>query len=71
VSQDWSRLENRWILIDGQYQTEYNIGHWAYSATEFKKMLHETGFGRVQIFGNLESDPYDQNAHRLVAVAYK
>ena len=71
VSKDWSWLENRWILIDGQNRTEYIIGHWAYSATELKKMLHETGFGRVQVFGNLDGDPYDQNAQRLVAVAYK
>jgi hypothetical protein len=34
-------------------------------------MLHETGFGLVRIFGNLEGDPYDQNAQRLVDVAYK
>jgi hypothetical protein len=71
VSKDWSWMENRWILIDGQNRTEYNINHWAYSATELKQLLHETGFGRVHIFGNLEGDPYDQNAQRLVAVAYK
>ena len=71
VSKDWSWMENRWILIDGQKQTEYNINHWTYSAAELKQLLHETGFGRVQIFGNLKGDPYDQNAQRLIAVAHK
>ena len=71
VSKDWSWMENRWILISGQNRTEYNVSHWIYSATELKQMLLSTGFGRVNIFGDFKGDPYDHNAQRLVAVAYK
>ncbi len=71
VSKDWSWIENRWILMDGRNRIEYNVSHWVYAATELKKMLIDTGFYRVQVFGNLKGEPYDQNAERLVAVAYK
>jgi len=71
VSKDWSWIENRWILIDGRNRLDYIVSHWVYAATELKKMLLDTGFDRVQFFGNLKGEPYDQNAERLVAVAYK
>ncbi|MCP4425382.1 MAG: class I SAM-dependent methyltransferase [Chloroflexi bacterium] len=71
VSQDWSRMENRWILLRGQERHEFIIPHWLYAASELTAMLQASGFATVEIFGNLKGAPYDHQALRLVAVARK
>ncbi len=71
VIEDWSRIENRWILLKGDNRYEYTITHWVYSASELKDMLIQAGFSVVQFFGDIAGNPYDQNARRLVAVAQK
>lgn len=71
VNKDWSWMENRWILLDGQKRIEYQVNHWIYSAVELREMLQDVGFTGIQIYGNLAGGQYDQTADRLIAVAYK
>jgi SAM-dependent methyltransferase len=72
LSDDWSRIENRWILIkDGRQQAECRFSLRLYSAVELKELLKRCGFQQADIYGNLAGEPYDQNAKRLVVVARK
>jgi SAM-dependent methyltransferase len=71
ISRDWSWLESRCITVRKGEQHEFKISHWVYSAVELKTMLVEAGFKNVEIFGNLDSEPYDHTAKRLVSVAHK
>jgi len=71
VSEDWTRVSNKWLLIkDGTAQT-FHFQHAIYSGRELKDMLLRTGFDSVEIFGNLQGAPYGLDAERLVAVARK
>jgi len=68
---NWSRVHNKWILIkDGRQKVE-ELDLRLYAAAELKALLTESGFKRVDIFGNLVGDPYDHKAARLVAAAHK
>ena len=71
VVDNWSWIENRWILLRGQEQQEFKLSHWVYSATELSAMLRDGGFRSVDVYGDLEGSPYDHAAKRLVAVAHK
>jgi SAM-dependent methyltransferase len=71
VSRNWSRLESRWIALRGMSRYEFKVAHWIYSAAEISSLLKECGFKSVDIYGDLEGDPYDQNARRLVVVGRK
>jgi len=71
VVDDWSRIENRWILIKDGRQHEWNFSHRVYSATELCTLLGDSGFRGVQAYGNLDGAPYDEKAERLVVVGYK
>ena len=69
VVDDWTRVENEWILIkDGRTRTlrlRLNV----YSGQELKDRLLQAGFTRVDLYGSLDGAPYDREATRLVAVA--
>jgi SAM-dependent methyltransferase len=71
VTNDWSRMENEWILLrDGVVHT-FRIDHWIYSGREIKQMFSEAGFASVQLFGNYLGAPYGPEAARLVVVGRK
>lgn len=71
VTQDWSWMENRWILIKDGERKEFHVHHHLYSARELTTLLHECGFAQVNAYGSLAGTPYDHEAKRLVAVARK
>jgi SAM-dependent methyltransferase len=71
VSNNWSRIENRWILIKDGKRHENRLSLRLYSATELETLLKSCGFGSVSIYGDFTGAPYDQNARRLVTVACK
>lgn len=71
VINNWSQMENRWILLKGDQRYEYNLTHWLYSAHELKTMLTRAGFSDLAIYGDLTGNPYDQTARRMVAVAQR
>ncbi|MBS3781813.1 MAG: class I SAM-dependent methyltransferase [Candidatus Thermoplasmatota archaeon] len=71
VEKNWSWMKNRRILITDEGKKEYNISHWVYSAKELKDMLKEVGFSSVEIYGNYDGDPYDEEADRLILIGEK
>ncbi len=71
VSEDWSWMENRWIIQKDNNKQEFKLSHWLYSANELSNMLMDTGFSSIKIFGNLKGALYNHKAERLVALARK
>jgi hypothetical protein len=71
VDQEWTWMQNRWILIQDGDTSEVTIGHRIYDGAGLKMLLLDTGFETVRLFGSLEGQPYDTDAPRLVAVATK
>jgi ubiquinone/menaquinone biosynthesis C-methylase UbiE len=71
VINNWSRIENRWIMLKDNLQKEFKLSHWVYSENELKKMLSNAGFSSVKIFGDLTGKKLDENAERLIAIAVK
>ena len=71
IVDDWCRISNEWILLEGERTRTFRFGHWLYSAREIRDMLHDAGFGRVLVYGNLSGAPYGTDATRLVVVGRK
>lgn len=71
IARDWSWLENRWILLTGKEEYEFQVNHWVYSGAELAAMLREAGFSKIHLFGGIDGSPYDDDAQRLVALASK
>ena len=71
IERNWSWIQNRWILLAEGKRSEFELGHWLYSAVELRWMLEEAGFSRVTAYGDLEGRPYDHTARRLVVAAWK
>ena len=71
VLADWSRVRNRWTLIQGGRAETFSFQHAVYSGLELKDRLLGVGFRAVQLFGGLDGRPYDLNATRIVVVARK
>lgn len=71
VSQNWSWMENRWIMLKGNECIENEISHRLYAGSEIAALLRDCGFKRVDVYGDLEGNLYDHTAQQLVAVGYK
>ena len=71
LSEDWSLVECRWIIIKDSKQDEFRFTLRLYSAAKLSELLKSCGFGRVEIYGDLSGSPYDLTAKRLVVVAHK
>lgn len=71
VTDDWSWMENRWILIKDRERKEFNVNHRLYSAAELTAVMRDCGFSEVAMYGGLTGVPYDHEAKRLVAVGRK
>ncbi len=68
---NWSRLKLRWIFVKDGKVKEFHLTLRLYSASELTSLLTSVGFHGVRIYGGLDGSPYDQTAHRLVALAAK
>lgn len=69
VKDDWSWMENRWVVVvDGDFR-EYSVSHRLYSAYELSELLRSVGFNEVSIYGSFEGADFDEGAERLVVVA--
>jgi SAM-dependent methyltransferase len=71
ISENWSWMENRWIMFADNNRTELRLSHRIYSAMELASLLTECGFTHVDAYGDLEGGAYDHLARRLVIVAHK
>jgi SAM-dependent methyltransferase len=70
VSQNWSWMWNRWIMLKANERVEHEITHRLYAGTEAQALLTGCGFGRADIYGNLDGAAYDHLARRLIAVGH-
>ncbi len=71
VEKNWSWMKTRRTLINDEGKKEYNISHWIYSAKELENMLKEVGFSSVEVYGNYDGEPYNEEADRLVVIGKK
>lgn len=71
ICDDWTRVKNRWIVIEDDTATTFRFETTIYSGQELKDRLLGVGFGDVKLFGGIDGSEYGLNARRLVAVARK
>ncbi|MFC1900805.1 class I SAM-dependent methyltransferase [Chloroflexota bacterium] len=71
VSQNWSWMENRWILLRGNKRIENEISHRLYAATELMALMTGCGFSKAEAYGGIDGSPYDHTAQRLAVVGRK
>ena len=69
VRDDWSRMDDRWIVFADGERREYDVSHRLYSAYELAELLRSVGFEDVTAYGDLEGSDFDADAERLVVVA--
>ncbi len=71
ISENWGRIEQRWIAIRGTERIEHRTAIRSYSAVELSSLLGDCGFTDVRVYGSLDGIEYDQSAQRLVVVGRK
>lgn len=71
ITDAWSWIENRWVLVEGGDVRTFSVSHRLYSAYELSQLLADAGFQGISQYGNLEGDAFDQDAERLLVVAEK
>lgn len=71
VSQNWRRIQTRWIAIKGTQRVEHRVSVRSYSAVELSSLLSACGFATVHVYGDLGGRAYDQAAERLVVLGRK
>jgi SAM-dependent methyltransferase len=71
VTEDWTWMQSRYILIRDGESSEYAVSHRIYDGAGLRELLLNAGFETVSLFGSLDGRPYDTDAPRLVAVARK
>ena len=67
----WGSLRNRWILIKDGKRIEKTFTQRLYAATELRRLLLDTGFTAVELYGDWDERPYDYEAETLIAVGRK
>jgi len=71
ISDDWSRINNEWILISGEKATSFQFTHTIYSGRELSDRIIQAGFGGVRLYGDLSGGDFGPGCERLIAVADK
>ncbi len=71
LTEDWSRIEARWIVLKGEQRREHRFVLRLYCAAELKAMFYNAGFSEVSVYGSLTGTRYDHEAERLILVARK
>ena len=67
----WGSTWNRWILIKDGRRTEKVFVQRLYAASELRTLLFRAGFASVELYGNWDESPYDNDAQTLIAVGIK
>ena len=60
-----------WIHIKEGAAKSFNFHHTIYSGRELKDRMQQAGFKTIKTYGDLDGDPYDQNAKRLILLGRK
>jgi len=69
LTDNLTRLENEWLLIDGDRVHRAEFSHRVWSAGEITALLARCGFDVHGIFGDCRGGMYDLEAERLVVIA--
>ena len=67
----WGSVWNRWILIKDSSRREKVFIQRLYAASELRSLLIKAGFQTVELYGDWDESPYDENARTLIAVGRK
>ncbi len=67
----WTGLANRWVIIQKGRAHEFRFNLRIYSGGELSDVMMRAGFARVDLYGGLEGEPYDDKSRWLVAVGRK
>ncbi|MDR0475796.1 MAG: class I SAM-dependent methyltransferase [Treponema sp.] len=67
----WASIWNRWIIIKGAERREKVFIQRLYAASELRRLLLDSGFASVDIYGSWDEIPYDMDAKTLIAVGRK
>lgn len=69
----WEGLRSRWILTDKETGSviDHEFVQRLYSAPDLKRTLLGIGWKTVEIFGDFEQTPYDENMQTMVLVCRK
>lgn len=68
---NWKKVERTWIKVEDGETVEYTWEQRLYAASELEQMLKQVGFSKVDFYGNVEGDNFDDEADRLIVVATK
>jgi len=68
---DLRRLDNEWMLIEGDRVYRTHISHRVWSSGEISALLSRHGLETESIQGGFHGEPYDLEADRLVVIARK
>jgi SAM-dependent methyltransferase len=71
ITDDWSKIDVEWIILQGDRATSSRLRHWIYSAREIRDLFASVGFTDIAIYGSLDGAPYGPQSQRLIAVAKK
>ena len=69
LTDNLTRLENEWLLIDGDRVHRAEFSHRVWSAGEISALLARSGFEILGIYGDCRGGLYDLEAERLVVIA--
>jgi SAM-dependent methyltransferase len=66
---DMTRLDNEWLLIDGEAVHRTHFTHRVWSAGEVRGLLERHGFDVLAILGDHQGAEYDLEAERMIITA--
>lgn len=71
ILNSFTTLRSRWLYYKDNKMFEKSFDTRIYSALELATLLSSVGFKTVDIYGDLEGNPYDIKAKRLIVVGTK
>ncbi|MBN2585932.1 MAG: class I SAM-dependent methyltransferase [Candidatus Fermentibacteraceae bacterium] len=71
VDEDFSWIDNRWIVLEGARRRNCEYGMRIYSEEGMRDLMRRAGFDEICAYGDLSGAPYDEEAHHLLTVARK
>jgi SAM-dependent methyltransferase len=71
LTDDLTRLDNDWYLIEGDSVSRTHFSHRVWSAGEIRTLLSRCGFTQVSVYGSYDGEDYDLDSERLIVVAGK
>lgn len=66
---EMTRLENEWLLIEGESVQRAEFSHRVWSGGEMARLLAQHGFEVDGVYGDYAGQPYDLESERMLFVA--